>query len=259
MGPASAGADFKTGALTLSLTSTHEGDVLTVQATVANYYAGHAFPTGEPMRSVLLLVEATCGGAPLAASGGDAVPDFGGYLAKKKVGESWTTWSGAQVGHVVRVIARNGAYHDYTGYGRFGDGSFDAKAKGMPVELAVGEVKVVGVEGDEVTLDGPLPDGDVAYLVGSGGQEHAGAPGFGFARVLVGPDGARMVPHFLAVDVASDNRLLPTASATSEHEFVATCDTPKVVGRLIYRPRPLRLARERGWPVADSVITEASP
>ena len=68
-----------------------------------------------------------------------------------------------------------------------------------------------------------------------------------------------MVPHFLAVDVASDNRLLPAASVTTEHAFVATCDTPNVIGRLIYRPRPLALARERGWPAADSVIAEASP
>ena len=62
----------------------------------------------------------------------------------------------------------------------------------------------------------------------------AGAAGFGFAKVLVGPRGERMVPHFRAVDVASDNRLPFGSSWTSEHRFAVDCAAPTVrasVGR----------------------------
>ena len=229
--------------------------VLTVTAETRNAGAGHALPTGEPLRAVLLVVEASCDGAPLLPVGGDVVPDFGGALDRKDAGEDWTLWPGAAPGEIIRVVARPGGFYDYAGPGPFGDGTFDAAAKGMPMETYAGQATVTAVDGDVVTLDGPLPEGAVAYRVpGQDAADLAGAPGFGFAKVLVGPDGRRMVPHFLAVDIASDNRLLQGNTWTTTHQFDATCDEPAVRARLIYRPHPLELARERLWEMSEKVL-----
>ncbi len=75
--------------------------------------------------------------------------------------------------------------------------------------------------------------------------------------MLVGPDGARHVPHFLAVDVASDNRLMPTASWSGTWTFDAPCVEPLARARLLYRQWPLALAAERGWDPVDVVMQEA--
>ena len=112
------------------------------------------------------------------------------------------------------------------------------------------------VDGDGIGSLESLPaEADAAYRL-SDALEFAGRPGFGFARVLVGAGGERMVPHFAAVDVASDNRLLPQQSWTSEHQFQTPCEDPEVIARLIHRPYPLALARERGWEPADQVMVE---
>src|SRR5690606_20946227 len=108
--------------------------------------------------------------------------------------------------------------------------------------------------------------GDVAYrgsgaalpLDGDPVTARAGAPGFAFARVLVGPDGRRMVPHFLAVDVASDNRLLPQRTWTTEHRFAATCADPEVTAVLSYRRMPLELADERGYDLREAVMARVT-
>ena len=86
----------------------------------------------------------------------------------------------------------------------------------------------------------------------------AGAPGFGFARVLADADGARMVPHHRATDVVSDNRVLPQQEWTSTHVFAATCPTPVVSAALIHRPYPVALARERGWDNPQQIMVEVS-
>jgi hypothetical protein len=254
-GPRSTGDPLQGLAGTVALETARADGVLTVTAETRNAGAGHALPTGDPLRSVLLVVEARCGDTTLAPLGGHVVPDFGGALDRKAAGEDWTTWPGAAAGDVLRVVARPGGFHDYAGPGPFGDGSFDAAAKGMPVETYAGQATITGVEGDVVTLDGPLPEGAVAYRVpGQDTADLAGAPGFGFAKVLVGPNGRRMVPHFLAVDIASDNRLLQGNAWTTTHLFEATCDQPTVRARLLYRPYPLDLARERLWEVSERVL-----
>lgn len=261
-GPSSEGAPFRQTAVSLTLESQLADGELTVNATTTNNGPGHGFPTGEPLRSALLLVEATCDDEHLIATGGDAVPDFGGYLDRQEVGSDWANWPGAQPGEVVRVVARSGDFYDYEGFGPFGDGTFDDEARGMPVEQVVGQATIVTVDGDLVTFDRPLPDGDVAYRtldahMPTDGDEpvgFAGAAGFGFARVLVGTDGERMVPHYLAVDVASDNRLVAGGSWTSTHQFAATCADPTVTAALLYRRYPLALARQRGWEMTESVI-----
>lgn len=234
------------------------------RVTVRNLGAGHALPTGEPLRSLILRVEARCGGEPVPAIGGDAIPDFGGALATKGAGEDWQRWPGARVGQVVRVVRTPGGHHDYRGFGPFGDGRFDAAKKGLPITLVAGQSTIRAVDGDRVTFDAPLPAGDLAWL----GEEApagpgpslplAGAPGFAFARVLADERGRRMVPHHRAIDVAVDNRLLPGDGFTSEHRFAACGKRGGLTVRavLLYRAYPVELARQRRWSGADTLMVE---
>lgn len=248
----------------IELRTERVGEELVVQATVHNSGPGHALPTGEPLRSLVLRVEATCDGTPLRPTGGDVVPDYGDAFDLKEAGEDWSRWPGASPGEVIRVVRRTGSWRDYTGVGPFGDGRFSAEDKGLPVEEWVGESTILAVDGDLVELDAPLPAGDRAYRAsartlpdGDAPQAAwAGAPGMAFARLMVGADGARGVPHFLAIDVASDNRIPPGGSWTSTHRFEASCDSPTAGAFLLYRPAPLRLARERGWEALDLLIAE---
>lgn len=261
-GPRQDGGEMLRLAASLAIEAQVTKDETTVLVTTKNAGAGHAIPTGEPMRSLVLLVEATCEGSPLQAIGGDVVPDFGGYV-ERKVGGDWTQWEAAEVGMQVRVVARTGGFHDYAGVAPF-DG-WPAEERGMPIEEPAGTVTITAIDGGIASFDGPLPEGDVAYLVEASGWpvdgtpavQAAGLPGFGFARVLVDADGARMVPHHRAIDIASDNRLMPQASWVSTHRFEA-CEAPQVRAILTHRAYPHRLARQRSWTLDDSVMVEES-
>ena len=135
------------------------------------------------------------------------------------------------------------------------DGTFTAAGrKGLAAE-AYGEAAVTAVDDEVVTLSTPLPAGDWAYLVR--GDALAGEPGFAFARVLVGADGERMVHHFEAVDVASDNRLLPQASWTSTQPPPPPPARPPRCATLLHRGT-YRGASERGWALVDLVMAEAT-
>jgi hypothetical protein len=239
-------------AASLKVESTTDAGVQTVSVSVSNVGAGHAIPTGEPMRALVLTVEGGCGDNTLKAIGGHSIPDVGGALDRRDSTEDWSVWPGASAGDVVRVVALAGGHHDYAGHGRFGDGSFDAEAKGMPIEEVVGFSTIDSVNGDAVTFDEPLPAGDVAYR--GDGRARAGAAGFAFARVLADADGLRMVPHHKAVDVVSDNRIPAGATWTSTHQFEATCADPTASAWLTHRPYPETLRRERGWEDRDQVI-----
>lgn len=265
-GPRSAEQRMLDLAASLVVEKSVDGGVLDVSVTARNTGPGHAIPTGEPMRHMVLLVDATCGSTRLVATGGDAVPDFGGALAGKDTTGDWTWWPGARVGERIRVVARSGDWHDPPGTGPFGDGTFSPEDKGMPVEVVVGTVTITSVTGaGRVTTDAPLPSGDVAYRVdaddalpadGDSAGTWAGAAGFGFARVMVDADGQRNVPHFKAVDVVSDNRLPPQEQWTSHHTFASSCDDPTVRAQLVYRRFPVELARERGWDAVEQVMAE---
>jgi hypothetical protein len=222
-----------------------DGDEVAATVTVTNVGPGHALPTGEPSRAMLLSVGATCDGDELVPTGGEAVPGFGGWKARKLAGDDWTDWPTAEAGDVVRVV-RWAGWWDYEGPGAFGDGRFSAEERGLRVEEVVGEV----APGD------PPPDGDVAYLAAAGDQ--AGAPGFGFARVMVDADGEAMAPHFAAVDIASDNRLSPQQSWTTTHRFAVTCDDPVVTARLVHRDLATPEAARRGWTVTDTTMLEVT-
>lgn len=248
------------GAVELALD--RDGEGVLVEATVRNVGPAHALPTGEPLRHMVLVMELTCDGEPLVPTGGHVVPAFGGERARREAGEDWLRWPEAEVGDRLRVLALSGAWHDYEGPGVFGDGSFTAADKGLAEELYLGEVGITAVAADgTVTLEGELPEGDLALLVRDDGafpvegdalRDLAGRPGFAFARVMAGATGELMVPHFLAVDVVSDNRLLPGGgSGTSLHRF-ATCEgVVEAEARLLYRRLPGDLASERGWELGE--------
>ena len=263
-GPRSDVADMLGLAATLDMQKSLEEGVLTAAVTVDNIGPGHALPTGEPMRSMVVRIEASCEGESLEATGGTAVPDFGGYRAMKIATEDWSIWPDAQVGQRIQVVAQTGNFLDYTGPGRFGDGSFTPQQRGMAEQVVVGGAEIVSVSDGVVALSQPLPTGDIAYRIdtaaipgeGNAAIALAGLPGFGFARVMVGADGERMVPHFAAVDIASDNRLPPQAAWTSTHTFAADCEDPVVRAVLLYRPYPLLLAQQRGWQMSERVVAE---
>ncbi len=73
-------------ALSLDLGAASDGIAIGVTAQVTNVFAGHAIPTGEPMRSLLLLVRAEACGNALLPSGGMTLDDWGGALAEGTVG-----------------------------------------------------------------------------------------------------------------------------------------------------------------------------
>lgn len=69
---------FLEAALTLTLDATLDDDGVSVVVTIDNDQAGHHVPTGVAIRNVILLVEATQGGAPLVATGEQVVHALGG-------------------------------------------------------------------------------------------------------------------------------------------------------------------------------------
>ena len=238
------------------------GDELVVNVKIENRGAGHAIPTGEPSRSIFYTVDAFCGDSPIRPKGGVTIPGFIGYHQMKKADEDWTQWESAKIGQVVRVVRREGSYIDYTGYGPFGDGRFTVAEKGLQREVFVGESTILSMEGSQVTLDAPLPAGEIAYLGDALSTddtvafEPAGRPGFGFARVLVDRNGKERVSHFRAIDIRVDNRLLPAQSFEGEHRFAGSCETPTVHARLWYRRFPGWLMREKMWSISDTLMME---
>ena len=207
------------------------------QVTVRNAGAGHAIPTGEPLRALLLRVRAYCGDAELPAVGGDALPEWAGHVSGPP-----------QPGDRLRVARHTGETHAYRGYGAFEHGQ-------LPVTEVVGEATVVDVVDGQPVYDAPPPEGELRWLVRDA-RQLAGASGFAFARVMADAAGREMVPHFLATDVTSDNRLMPQQSFTSTHVFTTDCPDPQVHARLLYRPFPMALAAERGWDVRDETMVE---
>ncbi|WP_437636517.1 hypothetical protein [Sorangium sp. So ce854] len=253
---------------------------LAVEVAVVSGLAGHAVPTGEPMRALVLLVTAEACGALMAPSRGMTVNDTGGALAEGRVGGdagfsgAALTWPAgaarARAGDVVRVVRPTGDHDDYTGVGRFADPSLDPADKGLEIRAPVGEARVVSAGGGAIALSGEIAaqDGDLVYLGaplpaahadGQPAAAFAGAAGYTFAKVLVDPAGARHAPQHRAVDIASDNRIAPGSFALTSHGFAipAGCDVANVTATLLYRPVPLALARERGVSARDYLVDSA--
>lgn len=268
-------------AVTLALALTAEGADLHASVQVANVLAGHAIPTGEPMRAALLVVRGVACGAALEATGGLTLDDVGGASATATLGAGATLagttldWSEgasrAKPGDVVRFVRPSGAFADYPGVGFFADPALTPAEKGLSIDSPVGEATVVSVSATSLTLSVPVAaqPGDRAYLGDALGKDPvdgaaslalAGSPGVAFARVLVDANGARLVPHYRAVDMVRDNRLVPGSPTVTTHVFAIPpgCPSATVTASLVYRPVPVGQARQRGWDARDWVVASTT-
>jgi hypothetical protein len=267
-------------AVNLSLSAATQGGELAVTVRARNALTGHAIPTGEPMRALVLTVAADACGAPLAASSGMTVHDTGGALAEGRIGAgaslvgtelAWPAGAArARSGDVVRVVRPTGVYDDYPGIGRFADPALSPAEKGLEIRAPLGEAAVVSAGGGAILLSRPLAAlaGDLVYLGaplaaaladGQPSTALAGAAGYSFAKVLVDPAGARHAPQHRAVDIASDNRIAPEGTTVTSHGFTLPvgCASATVTATLLYRPIPLALARERGFSARDYVVSSS--
>ncbi len=243
-------------AASLFIATERQGSDWRVQLRTVNSGAGHALPTGEPQRQVLLSVELRCDETPQELIGGDVLPGYAGYVSRRTEQEDWSRWPQARAGDRIAVIRRPGAYRDYDGFGAFRANNWAAQDKGLRVEESVGVRTVTAVsEAGRITTDAELPQGDIAYLL-RGQQTLAGQAGAAFARVTQGAQGSIGVPHFQATDLISDNRLMPQQEWISNHLFRATCDEPVAFARLIHRNFFWATATQKNWPVIDRVMTE---
>ena len=263
-------------ALYVSVALTEDAETLTASVSVANVGCGHAVPTGEPMRALVLVVEAEGDCGALQATDGMTINDIGGALASGTVGveaqvsAATVVWPAAaavaEPGQVIRSVLPTGEYNDYDGIGLFSGTVLSAEEKGLPIDAPGGAAVIASIDGDTITLDAALDtsDGDILYLAdawdgavdGADAQHLAGLPGYTFARVMLDAAGERQVPHYRAVDIASDNRLAPGSNTVTTHTFAlpTECAAGAVTATVLYRPVPLQLAAERGWSSTDHVI-----
>jgi hypothetical protein len=268
-------------AIHLSLVVEKEATTLSVTASLANIGCGHAVPTGEPMRSLILLIEGegTCGS--LTPTGGMTIPDIGGSWKRGVVGQEiivsgeeliWPEGAAhTQVGMVIRVVRPSGVYDDYPGIGFFADPQRSPIEKGMEIMTPITTRSIIGRTNERIQLNTPLSllDGDVIYigdtlpdteLDDSLSKNLAGHAGYAFARILIDSSGTRHIPHYRATDMASDNRIGPGSNSTTTHLFnVPTgCDSGSIRARVLYRPIPTAQSRIRGWEAKDYLIAEST-
>src|SRR5262249_42262321 len=151
------------GAISTNIEATANGGDLEVDVTVTNTACGHAIPTGEPLRNVVLAVDVTGCNARWKQTAGLTVPDGGGAYARGVVGVDATfngtsvDWSAAastaEVGQVVRVVRPTGSYWDYDGVGLFEGAALSPEEKGIPIEDPVGEATIVSIANGALELD----------------------------------------------------------------------------------------------------------
>lgn len=254
---------------------------LEVSVTVRNQACGHAIPTGEPMRALVLWVGAEGCSQTFSPVGGQTIDPAGGALATGTAavdaafaGTSlgWPAGAAvAQPGQVVRVVRPTGTFLDYEGVGLFAGTTLPTDQKGLELVVPVGEASAVAVAGSVVTLSAPVPaaPGDVVFLGdavgptiadGDPARALAGASGATFAKILVDPFGRERVPHHRAVDIRRDNRIPPASEAVTAHTFDVPpgCTQATVRAVVLYRPHPVELSKERGWDARDWVAADVS-
>lgn len=268
------------GAVSIDIELAVGGGALDVQANLTNVGCGHAIPTGEPMRALVAVVRAEACGVALSQLSGETIPALGGSWATGIAGNglssasSTLTWpAGAGVaapGMRIRVVRPTNDYWDYDGIGLFEGSTLTPEEKGLERSIVVGIASVTSINGADLMLDSPLTlqAGDIVYLgdetpdVFEDGESLAlaGVPGAVLARVMRDPDGGLGVPHYRAVDIASDNRIGPKRTLTVELSFDAPvgCSEATVSVNVLYRPFGWALARERGWDAQDYVVSAKS-
>ncbi|NUO50259.1 MAG: carboxypeptidase regulatory-like domain-containing protein [Polyangiaceae bacterium] len=269
------------GAAQLDVVAGPAGGQLEVTTTVENIGCGHALPTGEPMRALLLVLRVEGCGAELVQTAGATLDDLAGAIEIGVVGVDATvagnvvTWTDgaakAQPGQLVRVVRASGTFVDYEGPGFFSDPNMPADEKGFEIDAAIGRGAVVSVVWPALTLDASIAaqPGDRIFLVdplptsfvdGDPSRALGGLSGMSFSRVLVDPSGRRRVPHYRAIDIVRDNRLSPVVPHVASHAFAVEpgCTEATVTATLLYRPHPLDLSKERGWDARDFVVRQTS-
>ncbi len=254
----------------LALELAENEGMLEAVVTVTNTSAGHAMPTGEPLRQLIVQLEAVDGkGQTVAALGGQAIPDVGGLQAWAVMDEGVQAQgtelvfdaldNGAVSG--ARFLRPTGQFDDYDGPGTASFEGRSAEEKGLPLYDFLAERAVVTVEGPVVQLDEAPPAlqaGDLVYLVGD--EDMAGAPGWLYAKILTDAQGERGVAHYRATDMASDNRLAAQASASSTHRFPLPSqgESLEVKARLLHRDYAAPVAQRYGWDRGDEELEQVS-
>ncbi|MEO1232566.1 MAG: hypothetical protein AAFZ18_27085 [Myxococcota bacterium] len=266
VGPRTEGAGLLQMAASVRVTAEVQGAAYDVRVVTRNVGAGHALPTGAPSRQLFLRVEATCGGAALAAVGGDAIGPLGGYEEWRLGPFEASGWPRARAGDRLFALA-DGGRADYDGPPPFESGGrFTAAEKGRTRWLAAGTAEILSVDDGRIELDAEF-SGTVQAVVrvrpgASGPEALAGRPGTSFARVTSGRDGALGVPHHAAVDVVRDDRLKPRQARETTHRFrVPQSCSGQLAARavLVYRPLPRFRTERRGWSRSDIVMAEGEP
>ena len=272
VGPLSGETPLIAGALHVELNLEQDGELLHAQVGVSNMGAGHAIPTGEPMRALVLVLRATGSCGALQATSGPTLPDYAGAWLSGEIGQdlslsldhlSWPEAAGS-AGETLELRAvRPAGFQDYSGLGHFSEAELSAADKGLALEQPVGTWTVTPDAQGRIELDtAALQSGDRLYLTpawdpqSSELQALAGLPGQHFAKVLLDSAGEPMVPHYKAVDIQSDNRIAPGGFQVSEHSFVLPdgCTEPQLQATLLYRPHPWALADTYGWQAQDTPV-----
>lgn len=265
------------GAVSIDVEAAVGGGAIDIQANLTNGSCGHAIPTGEPMRALVAVVRAEACGVTLSQISGETIPELGGSWARGVVGNgvsvlgSTVTWptavSTALPGMVLRVLRPTSEYWDYDGIGLFEGSALTPQEKGLVRNTVVGVASITSVNGNDLELDAALPlqAGDIVYLgdatpevfQDSPSLALAGTSGALLARVMQDPVGSLGVPHYRAVDIASDNRIGPKRTITMELSFATPvgCSEATVSVNVLYRPYGWAVALQRGWEAKDYVVS----
>lgn len=276
LGPLAGTPRLLDSALGFWLEAKPNATTIDVTVVLTNQGCGHALPTGEPMRSILLSVSAKACGTFLTSVNSPTLPDVAGFYAQGIVGQEITfgvqtaSWAdGAQIakpGQVLRVVRDTGNWEDDPGFGYFGDPARTPPEKGIPARSFVGASKILSVAAGTIALESPLVTlpGDLVFLGetqqvfvdGGPSQALAGSAGKAFAKVLVDETGKRQSMQHRAFGLASDNRLLPfqPVNATFTFGLPAGCTSATVEAVTLYRPVPMQVGRERGVLARDFVV-----
>jgi hypothetical protein len=237
-----------------------EEDEIHIDVTVTNIGAGHAIPTGVPLRSMILHVEMHCGDEKIQPKSGDIIDEIGGFLEKKTITSSLESldFENPRVGLDVLIVKKTENPYDYEGFEPFNSQFLEVEKRGWFSIDVVGRHKITDVVDGKVTLDPPLPS-DISgniYVIDRQNSSFLGEAGVAFARVFVDQQNRPQVPGFLAVDIQRDNRILPKKSWTSNHHFITDCEDPVLTLTLWHRNVPQWLAMQRGWTIEDQIMVQ---
>ena len=258
VGPRTEGSRMLELSATLKLSAVQTEEAWQLNVTTQNVGPGHAIPTGDPSRHLVLEVDGECDGSELKPKGGDTIPDYGGHTRLLETLPSPSEMNLLPIGTIIRAVQRGNA-RDYNGIPPFeAGGRFSSNEKGIYDDQWAGESILVANDNGQKVWSPALPSA-THYFVVEPTQSRllAGKPGSGFARVMLGTNGERYVPHYKAIDVASDNRLAPGQAVTTTHLFETNCETPRFSAKLFYRNSPAQWMQTYGWPYDETLMTEA--